>query len=95
MGEMAAITQVAERNASVIASTPVTIAVFSKKSFPRSLVTPPLGTDYSNDGKFVLIQIPAALSSLSSVVIEKLATLRMCAPSEGEPLLISNPPGGY
>ena len=55
MGEMAAITQVAERNASVIASTPVTIAVFSEEIFGSLTSDSTLGTDYSNDGKFVLI----------------------------------------
>ena len=89
MGEMAAITQVAERNASVIASTPVTIAVFSEEIFSS------LTSDSTfRDGLLKRWQIRPHLksqptfSSLSSVVIEKLghlANVRFL--SEGEPLL--------
>lgn len=88
MGEMAAITQVAERNASVIASTPVTIAVFSEEIFTS------LTSDSSfRDGLLKRWQIRPHLksqtqfSSLSSVVIEKLGHIaNVCLLSVGEPL---------
>ena len=76
MGEMAAITQVAERNASVIASTPVTIAAFSDEIFSS------LNSDSAfKDGLLKRWQIRPLLnslpyfSSLTSVVIEKLSRL--------------------
>ena len=88
MGEMAAITQVAERNASVIASTPVTIAVFSEEIFGS------LTSDSTfRNGLLKRWQIRPHLksqphfSSLSSVVIEKLGHLaNVCSLSTDEPL---------
>ena len=88
MGEMAAITQVAERNASVIASTPVTIAVFSEEIFGS------LTSDSTfRNGLLKRWQIRPHLksqphfSSLSSVVIEKLGHLaNVCSLPDGEPL---------
>ena len=88
MGEMAAITQVAERNASVIASTPVTIAVFSEEIFGS------LTSDSTfRNGLLKRWQIRPHLksqphfSSLSSVVIEKLGHLaNVCSLPADEPL---------
>ena len=88
MGEMAAITQVAERNASVIASTPVTIAVFSEEIFGS------LTSDSAfRDGLIKRWQIRPHLksqphfSSLCSVVIDKLGHLaNVCFLSADEPL---------
>ena len=81
MGEMAAITQVAERNASVIASTPVTIAVFSEEIFSS------LTSDSTfRDGLLKRWQIRPHLKSQPTFSsLGHLANVRFL--SEGEPLL--------